>query len=175
MQEITAEQDCMAESKEPPDEAFKVYDRRKFTVTGEERTDVPPEEAAPRSEGTAGKPEQKPQPGKGATRKEVAPEIRERTAQSSPRAAAAENQESAEFAAFLMSLANTAMLYLEAKDPLAGDMQQNMAAAKQMIEWISILQRKTEGNRTPEESHLMENLLYELRMQFLMKNKPPKL
>jgi hypothetical protein len=83
-----------------------------------------------------------------------------------------DDDSSAEFGAFLMSLANTAMMYMEASaDPLAGRAQQNIAAAKQMIDWLSVLQKKTEGNRTAEESHLLENLLYELRMQFLAKNK----
>jgi hypothetical protein len=74
-----------------------------------------------------------------------------------------------------MSLANTAMVYMEAsKDPKAGHSNQNLAASKQMIDWLGVLQRKTEGNRTAEESLLLENLLYELRMQYLSKSKIPQ-
>jgi len=164
----------MSENREREEETFKVLDRRKFTVSGEERTDLPPEEA---------------------------PSLRELPRQESPKAASAEkeasrivssgatpgsavppqakvaptSEDSEEFAAFLMSLANSAMVYLESKDPIAGRSQQNMAACKQMIDWMALLQRKTEGNRTPEESQLLDTLLYELRMQFLAKNKPPKL
>ncbi|MBI3941169.1 MAG: DUF1844 domain-containing protein [Acidobacteria bacterium] len=159
----------MAEKNEP-EETFKVFDRRKFTLTGEERTDIPPEEAAPTEKPPRHEPAKAAPPGKDASRQPSREPAGRSQAKSAPSAA-----ESEEFAAFLMSLANSALVYLEAKDPVAGRSQQNMAAAKQMIDWIALVQRKTEGNRTPEESHLLENLLYELRMQFLAKNKPPKL
>ncbi|MBI4455231.1 MAG: DUF1844 domain-containing protein [Acidobacteria bacterium] len=166
----------MAENRERQGEGFKVFDRRKFTLTGEERTDLPPEEVAP------------PPPKKEFPRQDTAQTLPkketvkrdskqapgERETRSAWGASADRAGESEEFSAMMASVANTAMVYMEAKDPIAGS-QENLAAAKQMIDWLSILQRKTEGNRTPEESLLLENLLYELRMQFLAKSKPPKL
>ena len=160
----------MADPKEGAEESFKVFDRRKFTLAGEERTDLPPEER---------KAPPKPDLPKAPVRDQEPP--KKQTEQKSAATAPGSSDkppagpDSEEFSALLMSLANTAVVYLESKDPIAGRSHQNAAAAKQMIDWISILQRKTEGNRTPEESHLLENLLYELRMQFLAKNKPPKL
>ena len=174
----------MADNKENPTEGFKIFDRRKFTITGEERSDRNPEERTPPPEPLKEPPRREPPktppPRSEAPRREPGPTPPPRKEPpkpgrvdaSDPGASGAGEETSAEFGAFLMSLANTAMMYMEAAgDPLAGRAQQNIAAAKQMIDWLSVLQRKTEGNRTAEESHLLENLLYELRMQFLAKNK----
>jgi len=43
----------------------------------------------------------------------------------------------------------------------------DLEAAKHMIDLLGVLQTKTRGNLTPEEDHLMENLLADLRMQFV--------
>ena len=40
---------------------------------------------------------------------------------------------------------------------------------------ISLLEEKTKGNLSAEEAHLLENVLYELRMKFLSKSKAIKL
>ena len=45
--------------------------------------------------------------------------------------------------------------------------QIDLEAAKHMIDLLGVLQAKTRGNLTPEEDHLMENLLADLRMQFV--------
>ncbi len=39
--------------------------------------------------------------------------------------------------------------------------------AKHAIDTLAVLQEKTEGNRTPEESKEMEQMLHELRMAFI--------
>jgi hypothetical protein len=155
----------MAEMKDVEDEGFKVVDRRKFTATGEQRSDLPPEEP-PAAVNAAARPPEPKAPEKGAIRKPAPPQA---VPQESPSGA----ESSEEFAALIMSLANTAMVYLETRDPIAGS-QQNVGAAKQMIEWLEALQRKTEGNRSADENRLLDGLLYELRMQFLAHSKPPK-
>ena len=77
-----------------------------------------------------------------------------------------------DFSSFLLSLATTAMMHLgEIPDPVAGGSNQNLEAAKQMVDILSILQKKSEGNRTADESRLLEELLYELRMKYLAKTK----
>jgi len=45
--------------------------------------------------------------------------------------------------------------------------QDDLNLAKQNIELLELLQEKTSGNRTAEESTLIEQLLFELRMRFL--------
>src|SRR3989442_10477024 len=107
--------------REHHDEGFKVFDRRKFTITGEERTDLPPEEQAP------------PPP----PRKELPKQEKSKRPASSREPSPADL--GGEFSAFLMSLANTAMVYMEAsKDPKAGHSNQNLAASKQMIDWLGV-------------------------------------
>ena len=46
---------------------------------------------------------------------------------------------------------------------------------RQMIEILDIMKEKTEGNLSGEESKLLENLLYELRMKFMSKSKAVEL
>lgn len=43
----------------------------------------------------------------------------------------------------------------------------DLMGARQSIDMLSILQEKTKGNLTPEESRLLDNALFELRMGFL--------
>jgi hypothetical protein len=43
----------------------------------------------------------------------------------------------------------------------------DMVNAQRTIDLIEILQGKTKGNLTPQESRLLEDVLYELRMTFL--------
>ena len=44
-----------------------------------------------------------------------------------------------------------------------------------MIDILGMLEKKTEGNLSPEESRLVHDILYELRMKFLAKRKVVKL
>lgn len=44
--------------------------------------------------------------------------------------------------------------------------------AKHAIDLLAMLQEKTEGNRTPDESEELETALYELRMSFVGVQKP---
>jgi hypothetical protein len=43
----------------------------------------------------------------------------------------------------------------------------DLMGARQSIDMLSILAEKTKGNLTPEESRLLDNALFELRMGFL--------
>ena len=63
----------------------------------------------------------------------------------------------------------------EIPEPTTGQAQENLEAARQMIDIVGILKEKTEGNLSSEESQLLENLLYELRMKFLSKSKAVEL
>ena len=80
-----------------------------------------------------------------------------------------EEQPGISFAAFVISLATTAAVHFgDIPDPHTGERHEpDLAAAHQMIDLISLLQEKTKGNLTPEESKLVDDLLYELRMRFV--------
>lgn len=52
----------------------------------------------------------------------------------------------------------------------------NLAAAKQMIDILALLEVKTKGNLDESESKLLQSLLYDLRVQFVdaQKQQTPK-
>ena len=51
--------------------------------------------------------------------------------------------------------------------PLTGKPEAHLDQAEHFIDTIAMLEEKTEGNRTPEETAVIGNLLHELRMAFL--------
>jgi len=72
------------------------------------------------------------------------------------------------FASFIFSLSTTAMYHFgDFPDPVTKETRQNLAAAKQTIDLLSILKAKTEGNLTADEKQLLEGILYELRLRFV--------
>ncbi len=79
------------------------------------------------------------------------------------------DEESVTFPAFLISLATTAAVHFgDLPDPASGQTQPvNLPAARQLIEILGLLQEKTQGNLSPDEAKLLEDLLYELRMRFV--------
>lgn len=82
---------------------------------------------------------------------------------------ATQEQPGISFAGFIISLATTAAVHFgDVADPSTGERHQpDLTAAHQMIDLIALLQDKTKGNLTPEESKLVEDLLYELRMRYV--------
>jgi hypothetical protein len=72
------------------------------------------------------------------------------------------------FTAFVMSLATTAAVHFgDIEDPVSGSSHANLEAASQMIDILAMLQDKTKGNLTGDESELVTRLLYELRMRYV--------
>ena len=56
-------------------------------------------------------------------------------------------------------------------DPMTGEQNKDLAIAKQTIDMLAMLQEKTKGNLTNEESQLMESMLYDLRMRYVAESK----
>ncbi len=48
---------------------------------------------------------------------------------------------------------------------------ENILAAKQTIDILCMLERKTAGNLTPQEARLLKDMLFELRMKYVQKVK----
>ena len=66
------------------------------------------------------------------------------------------------------SLAMQAMIALGVlANPLTGKAEPRIHQARHLIDTLDLLQKKTEGNRTAEESEAFEHLLHELRLGFL--------
>jgi hypothetical protein len=80
------------------------------------------------------------------------------------------------FVQFIISLGTTAAVHFgDLADPATGEPgEPNLLAAGQMIEIISMLQEKTQGNLEPAESKLVEDLLYDLRMRYVQAQQQPR-
>jgi hypothetical protein len=71
--------------------------------------------------------------------------------------------------AFLLTTLGTqAMVALgEVPNPLTGKLERMPNQAKHFIDTLAMLEEKTAGNRTPEESALLSSLLHQLRMAYV--------
>jgi len=74
------------------------------------------------------------------------------------------------FSAFLTSLGYQTLMHLgELAYPETQERHVNMEAARETIDLLVLLEKKTQGNRTPEEDKLLKTLLPELQMKFVQK------
>lgn len=79
------------------------------------------------------------------------------------------------FEAFILSLSTTAMVHLGLMaDPVSGNKEANLKAAREMIDLIGLLQEKTKGNLTSTESQLIDAVLFDLRMTYVERAKEAK-
>jgi hypothetical protein len=68
----------------------------------------------------------------------------------------------------MTTLATEAMLSLgQMQHPISNKIELDLEQAKHFIDSLQMLEEKTAGNRTPEESRLLDGILYELRMAFV--------
>jgi hypothetical protein len=78
----------------------------------------------------------------------------------------------ATFTHLVLMLATTGLMQLgEAPNPMTKQVEPNLGLARHTIDSLTMLQEKTEGHLTREESELLDGLLYELRMKYLEKTK----
>ena len=74
---------------------------------------------------------------------------------------------SIDFSAFLTSLGYQALLHLgEIPHPETKQKQEDLTAAREIIDLLSMLETKSKGNRTPEEDKLISGLIAELQLKF---------
>lgn len=142
-------------SEKEDDKGFSVKDRRSFSESGEpragegEKISKEKEEKA-REEGQEkndqpGERKEKPEEGK---RGFAYPEIN--------------------FSHFVLSLHTTALFHFgDFQDPSSGETAKNLQAAKETIDILSMLKEKTGGNLTQNEQHLLDSVLFELRMRYV--------
>ncbi|HZI65772.1 MAG TPA: DUF1844 domain-containing protein [Thermoanaerobaculia bacterium] len=160
----------MVEREEKP---IRVVDRRMFTPEGELRPGFEPEEApapSPR-EPAAALPVSEPPP-------TDAPESIEGEAEGSPppphEESSAPSAGASEFARIVSSLATTAYSALGLlADPATGGRHRDLAIARQMIDWLGVLEQKTRGNLSFEETDLLSRALYELRLAYVEVGRAP--
>jgi Domain of unknown function (DUF1844) len=73
----------------------------------------------------------------------------------------------------IRSLGTTAYAALGLVPDPSGARRRDPAIARQMIDWLSVLEQKTRGNLTFEESDMLARILYELRMAYVEVTRPP--
>jgi len=167
---------------------FKVTDRRLFNADGSPR-DLPPEEKpepavaatqeaaaapAPAPESAtpepptlesptleSATPESKAPP---ATAEAIAPEDDEEFSEED----LADARDPASFVSFIMSIASNAASALGMMEhPVTHQRDVDIELGKHWIDVLGMMQRKTEGNLTPQERRMLEGLLGDLRMQYV--------
>ena len=75
---------------------------------------------------------------------------------------------SVSFSDLVLMLATMAAVHLgEVGDPVTGETQRNLPAAGQMIDLLSVIQQKTQGNLEPDEVQLIDAWLYELWLKYI--------
>ncbi|MBQ9405372.1 MAG: DUF1844 domain-containing protein [Desulfovibrio sp.] len=73
------------------------------------------------------------------------------------------------FSTFILSLASSALLHLgEVPNPETGQKQPNLPLARHTIDVLEMLRSKTEKGLDAQERAMLESILYELRMKFVM-------
>jgi hypothetical protein len=86
----------------------------------------------------------------------------------------AEAETDSAFAQFLLGLRVQALIALgQVPHPLTQQPEPQPEQAQYLIETLALLQRKTKGNLSREETSLLEEVLYELRMKFVELTQPP--
>lgn len=80
-----------------------------------------------------------------------------------------------DFSFFITTLALQASIFLgQVPNPVTNKKEEDLRQAKFIIDTLGMLKEKTKGNLNPEETNLLENVLYELRMQYIAKTQGGK-
>jgi hypothetical protein len=174
-------------SEEKP--TFKVTDRRLFNADGTPREDIPREEE-PTADAAASTPEVGAGGASAAAAPEPSGETRARDESragradagglgQSPGVAAAEEPEAGEdpqeflmVVEFIASFAADALGMVAHPGGPRGEV--NLPLARQCIDMLGALQRKTRGNLTAEEQRFFEMILSQLRMQYVSLTNAPR-
>jgi hypothetical protein len=134
-------------SKEQESEGFKVTDKRMFRDDGEAKK---PESAAP-SAGDKG-PITETAGDAGLGTDEIPPGTGARI----------------DFPSYVLSYYTQGLVLLgEVPNPYTNKKEEDLEAARHMIDILTMLEEKTQGNLSHEEKQLLESVLYELRMKFM--------
>jgi hypothetical protein len=76
------------------------------------------------------------------------------------------------FSTFVLSIASSALVHLgEVPDPESGEIKRNLEVAKHNVDILSMLKEKSIGNLDADELRLIDGVLYELRLKYVMADK----
>ncbi|MFZ5570190.1 MAG: DUF1844 domain-containing protein [Thermodesulfobacteriota bacterium] len=72
------------------------------------------------------------------------------------------------FATFVFSLNSSALVNLGlVEEPTTGKKEKNLLLARQTIDILGMLEKKTKGNLSNEEEQLLKNILHDLRIMYV--------
>ncbi len=126
---------------------FSVKDRRLFS------------EETPADEASESTPDETPRAGA----EEAAPKKPPR-----PEEEAAAQLPEVNFSTFIFSLNSATLVHLGIiEDPASGQKTKNLPLAKQTIDILGMLERKTRGNLSSDEEAMLRSILYDLRMIYI--------
>src|SRR5215468_880990 len=132
------------------DETFKVRDRRRRDDADDETTPASAPAEPPRAAAPSSPPPRIETPGPRVAGPPGAP------------------SEGPDLRGLFIMLASSALVNLgEAADPATGERVLDLEQAKEAIDLLSLLKTKTAGNRTEQETHLLEEMLYDLQLRFV--------
>jgi len=127
------------------DESFKVTDRRGRPREETDPPGEPPETTQAPSTASSSRGGDIPPAGPGSTESH-APDLQD---------------------LFVMFASSALISMGEAADPSTGQRTVDLDQARHAIDLLVLLRDKTSGNRTDEESRLLEHMLYDLQMRFV--------
>src|SRR3979411_1634540 len=85
-----------------------------------------------------------------------------------------EGPDARSLAGLFVMLGTEAVIALgEAPDPVTGQRQREVAHAPGIIDLLTLLREKTEGNRSTEETQVLEDLIYDLQLRYVNAAKSP--
>ena len=75
----------------------------------------------------------------------------------------------------IVSFQSAAMLQMgKILNPVTGKVERDLDSAKQTIDLLAMLQRKTAGNLTDDEKRYLDHVLYELRLNYVDETERPR-
>jgi len=127
------------------DQGFTVRDRRRVKMDGPVAdTEEKAQSDAERDEG----PESQPQSERQSERRQVLPPV--------------------DFAGFVLGLGQMTLMHLgDIPEPVTRQISRNLEQARHTIDILDMLEEKTRGNLTPEESNLLRALKSELKLKYV--------
>ncbi len=172
------------------DKGFRVVDRRRFTSTGETRTDVPEEKPETPQVVGGGRPQPEPQrPAQQRPANERPPREQPRQGRGDPREAPRAQppprqpepepepgpESGIDFLSFCASLATNALaaLGLLPEEQTRG-LPRNPELAREYIDILGMLQQKTRGNLSRQEEVALSQMVSDLRLQYVEVTRGPR-
>jgi hypothetical protein len=155
-------------NSDDPSQQIKVVDRRRFTDDGEVRSDWEPENTPASSETLGEEPPSDPQPLPQNSAPETQPP--KQVADPPPRTASPGEAEPAGatsqlFLELVGTLAQQAELLIHGAEGLPPQPDQ----AQRVIDYLGILESKTRGNLSAEETQILSNIVFQLRTLYVQK------